>query len=105
MADSKKLLAAAVMALMTKHYGGENISRLAKDCKIGLGSAARVRDGETSVGLDIVDKIAEHFHVKPWELLVQGFSPDNRPTLQPLSEQERKLYARLAEAVKEIKES
>jgi hypothetical protein len=89
---------------MQKHYGKESLARLSRDCKISLGSCSRIKEQQTSVGLDIVDKIATHFHIEPWELLVPTFDPANRPTLQPLSEMERKLYARLAEVAKEFKE-
>jgi hypothetical protein len=89
---------------MLKHYGKENLTRLATDCKIGPGSATRIKEGKTSVGLEIVDKIARHFHLQPWELLVPTFDPVNRPTLQPVSEQERRLYERLKEVAKELKE-
>jgi hypothetical protein len=94
----------SVSALMQKHYGGINLTRLAKDCKFGPGTASRLKEAQTSVGVEIIDKIAVFFHVQPWELLVPGFTPDNRPTLQPLSEQERRLYARLKEVAKEIKD-
>jgi hypothetical protein len=102
--DSRKVLWQSVSALMKKHYGGENLTRLAGDCKFGPGTASRLKEAKTSVGVEIIDKIAKHFHVSSWELLVPGFDPANRPTLQPISEQERKLYARLAEVAKEIKE-
>lgn len=105
MADSRKILWQSVSSLMRKHYGGENLTRLAKECKFGPATASRLKEGKTSVGLEIVDKIAKHFHVSSWELLVPTFDPSNRPTLQPLSEQERRLYARLAEVAKEIKGS
>jgi hypothetical protein len=103
--ESKKLLWRAVSALMLKHYGDENLTRLARECKFGPGTASRLKEGATSVGVDIVDKIAKNFHLQAWELLVPSFDPDNRPALQPLSEQERKLYKRLAEVAKEIKET
>lgn len=102
--DSKRLLWKSVSALMRKHYGEENLTRLARECKIGPGSAARIKEQKTSVGLEIVDKIAKHFHLESWELLVPAFDPGNRPTLQPVSEQERRLYERLREVAKEIKE-
>lgn len=102
--DSSHVLWRSVSALMHKHYGKENLTRLAKDCKMGPASASRIKEAKTSVGLEIIDKIARHFHVEPWELLVPNFDPSNRPTLQPVSEQERRLYARLAEVAKEIKE-
>lgn len=104
MLDSKRVLWKSVSALMKKHYGGENLTRLAKDCGFGPGTSSRLKEAKTSVGLEVIDKIAKHFHVDPWQLLVPGFNPENTPTLQPLTEQERRLYARLAEAVKEIKE-
>lgn len=103
--DSKHALWKSVSALMHKHYGGENLTRLAKDCKFGPGTATRIKECQTSVGLDIVDKIAKSFHLHSWELLVPGFDPVNRPTLQPVSEQERRLYERLREVAKELKES
>lgn len=102
--DSKKVLWKSVSALMKKHYGGENLTRLARDCGFGPGTSTRLKETKTSVGLEVIDKIAKHFHVEPWQLLIPGFNPDNMPTLQPLSEQERKLYERLAEVAKEIKE-
>jgi transcriptional regulator with XRE-family HTH domain len=93
-----------VHALMLKHYGKENLTRLARECKIGPGTASRLKEGETSVGLETIDKIARHFNVQAWELLVPNFDPANRPTLQPITEQERRLYERLREVAKEIKE-
>jgi hypothetical protein len=102
--DSKKLLWRSVSALMRKHYGKENLTRLSSECKFGPGTASRLKEAKTSVGLEIIDKIAKQFHVQPWELLVPQFDPDNRPTLQPLTESERLLYKRLAEVAKQIKE-
>jgi hypothetical protein len=103
--DSKRVLWRSVSALMRKHYGEENLTRLARDCKIGPGTASRMKEAKTSVGLEIVEKIAKHFHVETWELLVPSFDPANRPTLQPVTEQERRLYERLREVAKELKET
>jgi transcriptional regulator with XRE-family HTH domain len=103
--DSKHVLWNSVSSLMQKHYGEENLSRLARECKIGPASASRIKEAKTSVGLEIIDKIAKHFQVQTWELLVPAFDPSNRPTLQPVSEQERRLYERLREVAKEIKEA
>jgi hypothetical protein len=100
--DSKAVLWKSVSALMKKHYGKENLTQLAKDCKFGPGTSSRLKEQKTSVGLDVVDKIAEHFHVQSWQLLVQGFDPESHPTLQPLSERERQLYERWKEVAKEI---
>lgn len=101
-ADSKKVLWAAVSALMRKHYGGENLTRLAKECKFGPGTSTRLKEQKTSVGVDVIDKIASKFGLQTWQLLVPGFDPEHIPTLQPLSEKEAELYKRWKEVAKEI---
>ncbi len=100
--DSKAVLWASVLALMVKNYGRENLNRLAREAKIGPGTASRLKAQETSVGLDTIDKLAGHFNVEAWQLLVPGFEPDNMPVLQPVSPSERRLYERIMAAAKEI---
>lgn len=99
----KAVLWTNVQALMRKHYGGENLSRLSRECDVGLGTSARIKRRQTSVGIDILAKIAERFDLQPWQLLVPGFDPDNPPTLVPVSAAERQLYERLSAALKEFK--
>lgn len=77
--DSKASLWAAVQALMNKRYGRENLNQLARDAKVGNGTAMRLKTQETSVGLDILDKLAQTFDVEPWQLLTPGFDPDSLP--------------------------
>ena len=100
--DSRELLWASVSALMKKHYGRENLTKLAKDCEIGPATASRMKAQQTSVGLDVIDRIAKRFHVEPWSLLVPGFNPDHAPTLQPLSAREAELYERFKAVAKEL---
>ena len=85
---------------MTKRYGRENLTRLASDVKIGPGTCSRLKAQETSVGLEVIDKLATFFDVYPWELLVPTFDPDNRPTLQAITQAELELYKRIAAVVK-----
>lgn len=89
---------------MQKHYGREMLGRFAKDCGIGPATMTRIKAQDTSVGVDILDSIAKHFNLQPWELLVPTFDPGNRPTLAPISETEKKLQLRLQELMKELKE-
>ena len=98
--DSRAALWHSVSALMRKQWGAENLTRLAKESGIGLGTCSRMKAQETSVGIEVVDKIAAAFSVEPWELLVPGFNPYNRPTLQPLTQTEIDLYKRIAAAIK-----
>jgi len=61
-----------VSALMRRRYGGENLTRLAKEAKVGPGSATGLKEQRTSVGIDILDKLARLFKVEPWQLLAPG---------------------------------
>lgn len=73
--DTKVLLWQNVSALMTARYGKPNLTRLAADAKIGPGTASRIKQHETSVGLEVVEAIAKAFKVQPWQLLTPNFQP------------------------------
>lgn len=49
--------------------------------KLGLtqGTAQRVLEGSTSIGLEILQQLASAFHVKPWHLLVPGLDVEALP--------------------------
>lgn len=79
--NSKPALWAAVLALMEKHYGQENLNRLAREAKIGPATASRMKAQETSVGIDTIDKLADYFRTEPWQLILPGFDPDKPQTL------------------------
>ena len=98
----KSLLWANVSALMVKHYGKENLNRLARECSIGLATAQRIKQQQTSVGVEVLEKLAQRFSLEPWQLLVPGFDPNHMPTLSPISAQERALYERLRAALKDV---
>jgi len=100
--NTKATLWENVHALMVKHWGKENQSRLAEVAGVGLGTIARIKQKQTSVGLDVIERIAEHFHIAPWQLLVPGMDPKNPPTLQPVNEKERQLYEKIMNAAREI---
>ena len=92
--DPRVVLWTNVQALMRHRYGSENLTAFARDCGIGPGSASRLKAQETSVGLDLLQKIGTEFDVAPWQLLVPGMEPGNLPVIQPVSASERRLYAR-----------
>ena len=96
-APPKTALWEAVTKLMEKHYGKENLNRLARDTHIGNGTASRMKERETSVGLDTLEKIAKFFGVEPWQLLVQGFDPASPPALSTGSTMARDVGAMLDE--------
>lgn len=83
--DSKAALWQSILALMQRHYGEENLLRLSKEAHIGLGSTSRLKAQETSVGVDLIDKVAARFKLQPWQLLVPEFDADNPPELAKIS--------------------
>jgi hypothetical protein len=68
--ELKKVLWANVLELMKDKWGGENLTKLAREGKLGPGTAQRIKESETSVGIDIVAKVASVFKVAPHQLLV-----------------------------------
>jgi transcriptional regulator with XRE-family HTH domain len=84
--ESKKTLALTVLALMQKHFGGKNLTKLAREAVGSPGNATRLLDGKTSVSVDMLDRIARRFKLEPWQLLVPDFDPSAPPKLaQPTS--------------------
>lgn len=79
--DSKLILWQNVSALMRMKYGRENLTKLAADAKIGPATASRIKQHETSVGLDVVESIARVFKIDTWQLLVPGFKAESPPEL------------------------
>lgn len=73
---TKRALWANVLALMERAYGGENLTRLARDSGIGPGSTTRIKEQRTSVGIDVLEKIAGAFGVRPWQLLTPDLGAD-----------------------------
>lgn len=68
--DLKKVLWENVLDLMEDKWKGENLTRLAREAKLGPGTAQRIKEQETSVGIDIVGKLAACFKVAPHQLLI-----------------------------------
>ena len=99
--DSKTVLWRNVSALMKKRWGRENLSRLARDAAIGPGSATRIKEKRTSVGLDVLEKVAACFGLQPWQLLIVDLDPENLP-VAPLTQQDAIKIERMREAAKQL---
>ena len=101
---SKALLWRNVAALMRKRYGSENLNRLARDAKIGPATASRIKDMKTSVGLDVIDRIASVFGLVAWQLLVPDLDPTNIPVVM-ITADERKFYEKIKRVDAVLKEN
>lgn len=86
-----------ISAIMQHHYKGENLNQLVRDCKIGPGTASRIKEQKTSVGIDVLAKISAAFDLQPWHLLLPDLDPSNAP-VSFLTAQERDLHNRLKRA-------
>lgn len=102
--DSRRVLWTNVQALMHHHWGKENLTRLAAEAEVGLGTCTRIKQQQTSVGVEVVDRIAQVFHLDSWQLLVPGLNPKSPPVLI-LSEAERDFYRRVINATREFKDT
>jgi hypothetical protein len=100
--DSNATLWQNVQALMLKKFGKVNLLGFAKHCDIGLATVQRIKAQETSVGIAVLDKIAEKFDLASWQLLVPGMDPANPPVLKPDGATERKIYEKVMSVAKEI---
>jgi hypothetical protein len=100
--DTRRVLWANVSALMTCHWGAENLGRLATSAGIGPATCTRLKKQETSVGVEIVDRIAEVFGLDTWQLLVPNLDPKNPPLLV-LTAAERSFYRQVMSAAKDFK--
>lgn len=97
--DSRKILWKNVQALMAHQFGKENVNGFATYVGIGVGSVLRLRAQETSVGVEIIDKIAKRFDLEPWQLLVPNLVANNPPALVADSERMKKLLANVQKSV------
>jgi hypothetical protein len=102
--DTRQILWANLSALMDHHWGKENLGRLAKTAGIGASTCTRLKQQQTSVGVEAVDKIAEVFGLDTWQLLVPNLDPKNPPLLV-LTAAERSFYRQVMNAAKDFKDT
>lgn len=88
---------------MRHHYGRENLNRLARETKIGPGTAARIKGMNQDANLKTVDKIAWFFKLQSWQLLLPGLDPTNVPVFA-MTEHERSLYRKLKRVQEALQE-
>lgn len=70
-----------VRNLMIDRYGdeGENLNRLAREAKIGPGTASRIKAKVTATRISTLQKIATRYNLQPWHLLLPALDPGDPP--------------------------
>lgn len=100
---SRTILGANLSAVMKSHSARQkNLSsnkKVGDRLKISDNTVGRIRRGENSIGIDMLDKIAGLYSLQPWQLLVPEFEVSSPPMLRAMSEDERTLYDRLHAAL------
>jgi len=70
---------------MRRDFGKEHLTKLVKSAKIALATATRIKQQSTSVGIDVLDKLAVAFKVQPWHLLIPYLDVNNVPSESSLA--------------------
>lgn len=70
MEGTRAILWANLSALMKAKWGKENLTQLRLKAGVGASAMSEMKEGVRSVGTDVLDKLAEVFEVKPYELLM-----------------------------------
>jgi hypothetical protein len=94
-------------ALMVHKYGCENLYKLnqeskikGKDKEISLGSLTRIKAQDTDIRISVLDKIAEHFELFTWQLMIENLDVTNPPVF--LSHKQQEFFDKMKKAYKEI---
>lgn len=97
-----------IQSLMIQHWGIESQNRLAREAGVGVATVARLKSADSSVGLDVLEKVADALGVQAWQLICPasvydigpsaGFSPMARDLASSLDRigdphRQRKAYA------------
>lgn len=101
--STNSILWSNVQRLMLHKYGKENLTRLARESGCGPGTASRIKEQKTSIGLEVLSKIGAVFDLEPWQLITPNLDPTNPPVIW-LTRAERDLYTRLKGIAAEVRD-
>jgi hypothetical protein len=89
-----------VRALLGLQAGESGVAKLMKR-GFANGTAQRILDAETSLGIDVLERIAKAFDVEPWQLCAPNLGGSAKappqPDKWPFKEVSRELWASLSE--------
>lgn len=96
-----KTLADNLNRLMDKHH--ESNQRLADACGVANGAIHRIRHATTAVTLTTLEKLARHYRLEPWQLLIEDLDDAHPPQLAYPNSEELALYERFKKFITESK--
>lgn len=71
---------------MLERWGAENQNKLAREAKVGVATIARMKAAETSIGVDVLEKVANALGVQSWQLLCPPeMLESHKPAFGPLA--------------------
>lgn len=71
---------------MVARWGAENQNRLAREAQVGVATIARIKTADTSIGVDVLEKVASALGVQAWHLLCPpGVLDEMREAPSPLA--------------------
>lgn len=77
-----------------------NQSELARKAALDQTFVSKLLRGKTSISVASLHRLAGALGLEPWMLMVPGDWPlNNPPVLQPVTDAEKRLYAKIQEAV------
>lgn len=82
---ARSVLWARVQALMASKWGGENQNRLSREAKVGVATISRMKTAGTSIGLDVIEKVACALGVEAWQLICPEAVFEAGESLSPLA--------------------
>lgn len=92
--DTRKILADNLL----KIRGERSEEEFGKSVGISQRTAHRLCKGINAATVDTLAVIAAKLRIAPWQLLVEGLDMANQPVIANLSEDERRLYAKILSA-------
>jgi transcriptional regulator with XRE-family HTH domain len=104
--SSREIFGANLSALMHTNWARQKSlssnKKVGDKLQISDNTVGRIRRGENSIGIDMLDKTAHLYGLQAWQMLVSEFDPDSPPMLRAMNEHERALYERLHAALKAL---
>jgi len=97
------VLAQNLKALMRAKAGPKSQMGLGKKSSVAQATIGRIlSQGGENARIETVAKLAKAYGLEAWQLMVPGMDPVNPPVLQAASKEERELYDRLRQTMRDL---